>query len=88
MEHMDAIKTLQKNEMLASFYDNGHIRLDFGGEVDSKVKDAAMKWAKNRGLKTSEASLDKSAGAPSYVVMSNADQSARGIPAKFIKYSI
>jgi hypothetical protein len=88
MEHLSAIKTLQKNEMLASFYDNGHIRLDFGGGVDAKVKEAAMKWAKKRGLSASEASLDKSAGAPSYVVMSNAEQTPRGLPQKFIKYAI
>lgn len=87
VEHMAGIKELKKNEIMASFYDNGHLRMDFGGEVDKKVKDAALRWAKRRGLRASEASLDKSDGANSYIVFSNGNASPRGVPAKFVKYS-
>lgn len=62
-------KTLKKNEAMASFYDSGLVKMDFGSEVDPKVKDAALKWAKRRGLKVVEASLDKSANVPSHYVL-------------------
>jgi hypothetical protein len=54
------IKELKKNEALASFYDNGIVKMDFGPEVDPKIRDAAIKWAKKRGLNAIEASLKKS----------------------------
>jgi hypothetical protein len=86
-EHIEAVKTLKKNEVMASFYESGAIRMDFGSDVDPKVKEAAMKWAKRRGLRASEASLDKSADAPSYVVYSAPFSEAKGLPAKYLKYS-
>jgi hypothetical protein len=86
-EHISALKELKKNEVMTSFYDNGAIRMDFGGDVDQKVKDAAMRWAKKKGLRASEASLDKSDGSPSYTVYSTEGQSAKGICVKYAKYS-
>ena len=87
MNFIESVKSLKKNESLASFYDDGHIRLDFGSDVSPKVKEAAMKWAKKRGLKASEASLDKSASAPSYVIMSTGQPISINTPLKSIKFS-
>lgn len=86
-EHLSAIKSLQKNEMIASFYENGAVRMDFGGDIDPKVKKSAMDWAKKKGLKASEASLDKSDGSPSYVVYAKASN-PKGICVKYVKYSV
>jgi len=87
--HMSAIKELKKNEVLTSIYDNGHIRMDFGGNVDQKVKDAAMKWAKRRGLRATEASIEKSAaGSPTYVVFGNESAQPKGVCTKFVKHSV
>jgi hypothetical protein len=87
-EHTSALKELKKNEVMTSFYENGAIRMDFGADVDPKVKDAAMRWAKKKGLKASEASLDKSADANSYTVYSQNGQTAKGVPLKYAKYSV
>ena len=54
-------KPLCKNEVMASQYDNGSIRFDFGSDVPSNVKKAAMQWAKKRGLSPTEASMKKNA---------------------------
>jgi hypothetical protein len=66
-------KNLSKNECMASFFDSGELRFDFGAEVPEKVKKAAMLWAKKRGLKAVEASLTKSDGSNSYVRFSLTD---------------
>lgn len=88
--HVEAVKELRKNEVMTSLYDNGFIRMDFGGDVDPKVKDAAMKWAKRRGLKASEASVNKSNAphAPSYVMFSDGTAQSHGICIKYSKYSL
>jgi len=59
LSRMDA-QPLAKNEVMASQYDNGAIRFDFGSEVPSEIKKAAMRWAKKRGLSPIEAQLQKS----------------------------
>ena len=61
MEDIEAGSDLAKNEAMASFYDNGIVKMDFGPDVDPKVKEAALKWAKRRGLNPVEASLNKGA---------------------------
>lgn len=53
------VKPLAKNELMASKYDNGAIRFDFGAEVPDNIKRAAMSWAKKRGLNPVEASMQK-----------------------------
>ncbi len=61
---------LAKNEMLASTFADGAIRLDFGSGIPEKVKKAAIAWAKNKGLKPVEASLNKSIQSTSYITFS------------------
>lgn len=56
-----SIKELKKNEGMASFFDNGIIKMDFGPEIDPEIKKAAIKWAKRKGLNAVEATLAKSA---------------------------
>ena len=68
MEEMLRAKTLQKNEAMVSAYNNGMVRMDFGSDVPEGVKKAAMAWAKKRGLKAVEASLQKSATAPEFAI--------------------
>jgi len=53
------IKELKKNEVMASAYSDGSVKMDFGSDVPSETKKAAMKWAKKRGLIPVEASLAK-----------------------------
>ncbi|HSV26693.1 MAG TPA: hypothetical protein VLH60_02265, partial [Sedimentisphaerales bacterium] len=67
-EEYVAVSQLKKNEALASVYDGGVVKMDFGPEVDDKLRKAALQWAKKRGLKPVEASLKKSAGSTSYVL--------------------
>jgi hypothetical protein len=62
--------TLAKNEMLASTFADGAIRLDFGSGIPEKVKKAAIAWAKQKGLKPVEASLNKSVQSTSYITFS------------------
>ena len=67
MKEIKSHQSLAKNEALASFYDTGIVKMDFGSDIDPKIKEAAIKWAKRRGLKVAEASLAKSeAGITSY----------------------
>ena len=86
-EHITAIKELKKNELMTSFYADGAVRMDFGGDIDPKLKKSAMDWAKRKGLKASEASLDKSDGSPSYVVYAQSNQ-PKGVCVKYVKYSV
>jgi hypothetical protein len=60
VEEMVALSELKKNETMASFYDNGIVKMDFGSEVSDKTKKAALAWAKRKGLKAIEATLNKS----------------------------
>lgn len=85
--HVKDIRELKKNEVMTSIYDNGCIRMDFGGDIDKKVKDAAMSWAKKRGLKAMEASVSKSAGANSHIIFSKNAPGPKGVPLKYVKYS-
>lgn len=68
-EDLAAFNSLAKNEVMASFYSSGIMKMDFGSEVSDSAKKAALRWAKRRGLKVVEASLAKSAGAPSTYVL-------------------
>lgn len=85
--HIKDIRELKKNEVMTSIYGNGFIRMDFGGDIDTKVKDAAMSWAKKRGLKAMEASVSKSAGANSHIIFGKDTPEPKGVPLKYVKYS-
>lgn len=87
IEEVEASKELKKNEAQASFYDNGIVKMDFGPEINPKVKEAALKWAKSKGLKAIEASLQKSSSEFSYTVFSANSVSAPGQCVKRIKWS-
>ena len=50
---------LAKNEVMASAFNDGSVKMDFGSDVPDEIKKAALKWAKDRGLKPTEASLAK-----------------------------
>lgn len=86
--HMKAIRELKKNEVMTSLYDNGFVRMDFGGAIEKKIKDAALSWAKKRGLKATEASLDKSDGNSAYIVFGGDSKEPKGVCIKYAKYSI
>ena len=77
-EELAIQKALKKNEAVASFYNNGVVRMDFGSEIPEKIKKAAMNWAKKRGLKAVEASVQKSMSNPSYIIFSKSQQSSVG----------
>ena len=68
MEELIRSKSLRKNEAMVSAYNNGMVRMDFGSEVSDDVKKAAMAWAKKRGLKAVEASLQKSENSSGYAI--------------------
>jgi hypothetical protein len=70
-EEILALRNLQKNELMASVYDSGSVKLDFGSGVPEPVKKAAMAWAKRKGLKPVEASLSKSANSSSSMIFSD-----------------
>jgi hypothetical protein len=73
-EEISNLANLQKNEAAVSMFDNGIVKMDFGSDVDPKVKDAALKWARRRGLTPVEASLNKSANIPqSFVFAADPD---------------
>lgn len=86
LEDYYAIGTLQKNEAMASLYDNGLIKMDFGPNVSEKLKKAAMLWAKRRGLKPVEATLAKSSDAVYSVTFTPKTVSGFGICVKRIKW--
>lgn len=65
IEEQVAVSELKKNETMASFYENGIVKMDFGSEVSDKTKKAALSWAKRKGLKVLEATLNKSDSVPS-----------------------
>jgi hypothetical protein len=71
-QELQDMQVLAKNEARASFYDSGVVKMDFGSDVNPKAKEAALKWAKRRGLTVSEASLVKSADSMSSYTFSNA----------------
>jgi hypothetical protein len=55
-----AIKELKKNQVMASMYKSGGMRLDFGMNVSEKAKKAALEWAKKKGLQIETSELAKS----------------------------
>lgn len=67
----DESSELKKNEMMASSYSDGTLKLDFGHEVPEKVKKAALNWAKKRGLKVVELSLNKSENVASSMILAS-----------------
>lgn len=75
-EEIAGLKELKKNEAQASFYDSGMIKMDFGPDVDPKAKEAAMKWAKRKGLQVTEAGLTKSADSFSSITFAPSSHSA------------
>jgi hypothetical protein len=75
-EEISATKALAKNQVMASFYDSGTLRMDFGSDVPNAVKKAAIRWAKKRGLSVVEATLSKSSASPASIVFSSGEQSA------------
>lgn len=56
--------------MKAEFHENGMIKMEFDRSTPDHIKKAALKWAKKRGLKATEASLNKSANHPESYVFS------------------
>lgn len=73
IEEAQALQSLAKNEVMTSVYDNGLVKLDFGAAVPEAIKKAAMAWAKRKGLKPIEASLNKSQNSPESLVLSTGD---------------
>ena len=67
-EVLDFTQPLAKNEYETSINGDGEMRMEFGPEVPDLVKKRAMDWAKKRGLRAKEASLNKSDGANEWVV--------------------
>lgn len=84
IKDIESIKSLKKHQAAASFFDDGTVRLDFGSKVDEKVKKAALDWARRRGLKTIEESINKSADANSYKVFGKKEISEDATLIKFI----
>jgi hypothetical protein len=70
-EHAVIVENLAKGAAVASVFDNGDLRFDFGASVPDRVKKAAIEWAKKRGFSPTEASLAKNVDAPSYVKLSS-----------------
>jgi len=60
MEEYLAVKDLKKNEMMTSVYKNKDVKMFFGSEIPENIKKMAIDWAKKRGLKPIEVSLNKS----------------------------
>lgn len=79
---------LAKNEAAASFYDGGIIKMDFGSDIKASVKDAALRWAKKKGLKVVEMSLNKSADEVSTYKFAASDSASEGHCIKRVKWSL
>lgn len=78
-------ESLNKNEALASFYDSGVVKLDFGPEVDPELKKAAMKWAQKKGLKAIETTLQKSKDQFQTIIFSDDEKKEHGECVKIVK---
>lgn len=83
-----ASDVLAKNEASAAFYDGGIIKMDFGSDIKSSVKEAALRWAKKKGLKVVEISLNKSTAAVSTYKFATSDESTQGKCIKKIKWTL
>jgi hypothetical protein len=88
MEELTALNQLKKNEFMASLYDSGTVKLDFGSDVPEEVKKAAMGWAKRKGLRPIEASLNKSAGTVNTMVYSSSENTLSGRCVKRLKWEL
>lgn len=87
IQEIISIKELKKSDAIASFFDNGIIKMDFGPEVDPEIKKAAIKWAKKKGLNAVEASLAKSAQEFESIIFSSTQSAQTGNLIKKIKIS-
>lgn len=87
MEHFER-KKLAKNEVMASTFNDGAIKFDFGSEVPDHIKKAAFNWAKKRGLKAVEASLMKSVDAVETVFFTGDHPDALRTCAKRVKWIV
>lgn len=56
--------------MRTEFHENGMIKMEFDRNTPEHIKKAALKWAKKRGLKPVEASLNKSANSSESYIFS------------------
>jgi hypothetical protein len=86
-EEIKLLKELKKNEFMASVYDSGSVKMDFGSGIPEQVKKAAMTWAKKKGLKPVEASLNKSGVSTSSVLFASGT-SDLGLYMKCVKWEI
>lgn len=59
---------LAKNEYEAVSFEDGNVKMQFGSEIPELVKKRAMDWAKKRGFKIKEMSLDKNSESGSWVI--------------------
>ncbi len=87
MEHLTR-QQLAKNEVMASHFDDGAIKFDFGSEVPEAVKKAAFGWAKKRGLKPVEASLMKSSASVETVMFIGNNNNPLRSCSKRVKWSV
>lgn len=60
--------TLAKNEYEFTSFNNGEVKMEFGEDIPELFKKRAMEWAKKRGFKPREMSLEKSVGGTTWVV--------------------
>lgn len=89
VEEVEALQNLSKNEVMTSVYDNGIVKMDFGSDVPESVRKAAMSWAKRKGLKPVEASLNKSRNSPESVLLCVGDlESTDGQCVKRLKWAV
>lgn len=74
-----AKKNLRKNEVMCSAYTDGAIKFDFGSDISDSTKEAAIQWAKKRGLNPLESSLAKSRNSTESVTFLGGDSSGHRI---------
>jgi hypothetical protein len=77
---------LAKNEARATVGDGGTLMFEFGANVPAAAREAALRWAKRKGLKAVEASLNKSAGAYGYALFSTTSARNLGTPTESISW--
>lgn len=87
-EIQGASNVLAKNEASAEFYDGGIVKMDFGSDIKSSVKEAALRWAKKKGLKVVEMSLNKTAASISTYKFAASDSSVEGKCVKKVKWTL
>lgn len=80
--------TLAKNEVMASAFDNGSVKMDFGSQVPESVKKAALKWAENRGLAPLEATLQKNVNSSTSVLFGKENTAKAKACVRRLKWSV